>query len=148
MVTGGVPQPVPGLRRKALLAVLALNPGEVISTDRLIDVIWNGRPPATALNTLQRHVSALRGLLGGRDVIVARSPGYLLDLREGGTDLQVFTRLLAEARSITDPAQRVVDPRRSGIGSRSESASSASPATSARSSEPRGRFSAQVSSRE
>ena len=63
MVTGGDPRPVPGLRRGALLAVLALSPGDVVSTDRLIDIIWNGRPPVTALNTLQRHVSALRGLL-------------------------------------------------------------------------------------
>ena len=100
MVTGGVPRPVPGLRRGALLAVLALNPGDVISTDRLIDIIWNGRPPATALNTLQRHISALRGLLGDRDVIVARPPGYVLDLLDDGTDLQLFARLLASARSV------------------------------------------------
>jgi DNA-binding SARP family transcriptional activator len=106
VVTGGVPQPVPGLRRKALLAVLALSPGEVISTDRLIDVVWNGRPPATALNTLQRHVSALRALFADRDLIVARAPGYLLDLKDDGTDLQIFTRLLAEARSTSDPARR------------------------------------------
>ena len=105
MVTGGDPRPVPGLRRGALLAVLALSPGDVVSTDRLIDIIWNGRPPATALNTLQRHISALRGLLGDRDVIVARPPGYLLDLDDDGTDLQVFTRLLTRARSLPELRQ-------------------------------------------
>ena len=111
MVTGGDPRPVPGLRRGALLAVLALNPGDVISSDRLIDIIWNGRPPATALNTLQRHISALRGLIGGRDVIAARPPGYVLDLHDDGTDLQLFTRLLARARSVDDPARRASDLR-------------------------------------
>src|SRR5690348_10452556 len=59
VITGGVPRPVPGLRRRALLAVLALAAGEAISIDRLTDAVWNGRPPATALNTLQSHVSYL-----------------------------------------------------------------------------------------
>src|SRR5262245_49951481 len=66
VITGGVPQPVSGLRRRALLAVLGLSAGEVVSTDRLIDTVWAGAPPATAVNTLQSHVSYLRGLLGGR----------------------------------------------------------------------------------
>jgi DNA-binding SARP family transcriptional activator len=47
----GEPRPIPGLRRKAVLAALALNAGEVVSTDRLVDVVWGERAPATALNT-------------------------------------------------------------------------------------------------
>jgi DNA-binding SARP family transcriptional activator len=65
--------------------VLALAAGEVVSTDRLIEAVWNGRPPATAQNTLQSHVSYLRGLLGDRETIVARPPGYLLDIGADGT---------------------------------------------------------------
>jgi hypothetical protein len=38
---------------------------------------------------------------------VARPLGYLLRLAEDGTDLQIFTGLLAETRHITDPAGRV-----------------------------------------
>ena len=34
-------RPVSGLRRKAVLAVLALRVGEIVSTDRLIDVVWS-----------------------------------------------------------------------------------------------------------
>jgi DNA-binding SARP family transcriptional activator len=79
VVVGGVARPVTGLRRKAVLAVLALHRGDVVSSDRLADVIWGDEPPATARNTLQRHVSHLRGVLGGRTAIVARPPGYLLD---------------------------------------------------------------------
>ncbi|WP_189332849.1 AfsR/SARP family transcriptional regulator [Actinoplanes ianthinogenes] len=107
VITGGELRPVAGLRRRALLAVLALAAGEVVSTDRLIDAVWNGRPPATALNTLQSHVSYLRGLLGGRGTIVARPPGYLLDAGPGGTDLQVALHLIEESRRATDPARRV-----------------------------------------
>ena len=107
VIVGGVPRPVSGLRRRALLAVLALVAGDVVSTDRLIDAVWNGRPPATALNTLQSHVSYLRGLLGGRETIVARPPGYLLDVGADGTDLQVAVRLIDEGRRATQPAQKV-----------------------------------------
>jgi DNA-binding SARP family transcriptional activator/tetratricopeptide (TPR) repeat protein len=107
VIAGGVPRPVSGLRRRALLAVLALVAGEVVSTDHLIDAVWNGRPPATALNTLQSHVSYLRGLLGGRETIVARTPGYLLDVGADGTDLQVAVQLIEEGRRATQPAQKV-----------------------------------------
>src|SRR6266581_5612518 len=79
VVAGGAVRPVSGLRRKAVLAVLALQRGDIVSNDRLADVIWGDEPPATPLNTLQRHVSHLRQVLGSRDAIVARPPGYLLD---------------------------------------------------------------------
>jgi DNA-binding SARP family transcriptional activator/tetratricopeptide (TPR) repeat protein len=104
VITGGVPQPVSGLRRRALLAVLALSAGEVVSTDRLIDTVWNGSPPATALNTLQSHISYLRGLLGGRAAIVTRPPGYFLDVE---TDLQVAVRLIEEGRREAEPTTKV-----------------------------------------
>ena len=74
LVVDGAPRPVPGLRRKAVLAVLALQRGEVVSTDRLVDAVWAGGPPPTALNTLQSHVSYLRGVLGSKAAIVARRP--------------------------------------------------------------------------
>ena len=107
MIAGGVARPVSGARRRALLAVLALAAGEPVSTDRLIDAVWNGRPPATALNTLQSHVSYLRGLLGGRDAIVARPPGYLLDIGADGTDVQVAARLIEEGRRAEEPERKV-----------------------------------------
>ena len=52
VTVGGVPRPVAGLRRKAVLAVLGLAAGEIVSTDRLIDVVWDSKAPATAANTL------------------------------------------------------------------------------------------------
>ena len=36
VLVDGEPRPVRGLRRKAVLAVLALHGGEVVSTDRLV----------------------------------------------------------------------------------------------------------------
>ncbi|HEY7076322.1 MAG TPA: winged helix-turn-helix domain-containing protein, partial [Solirubrobacteraceae bacterium] len=49
-----------GPRQRALLAILLLHRGEVVSSDRLIDELWGERPPATAAKTLQGYVSHLR----------------------------------------------------------------------------------------
>ena len=49
-----------GPRQRALLAALLLHRGEVLNSDRLIDLIWGERPPATAAKTLQVYVSHLR----------------------------------------------------------------------------------------
>ncbi|MFI7122849.1 alpha/beta fold hydrolase [Amycolatopsis sp. NPDC049868] len=99
VVADGVVRPVRGLRRKALLAVLALRVGEIVSVDRLTDVVWGARPPTA--NTVQTHVSALRGMLGDRDAIVARSPGYVLN---AATDLAGAQQLIEQAGQTTDPA--------------------------------------------
>jgi DNA-binding SARP family transcriptional activator/Tfp pilus assembly protein PilF len=106
VTVGGVVRPIAGLRRKAVLATLGLAAGEVVSTDRLIDVVWGDKPPSTASNTLQSHVSYVRGVLGTRTAIVARPPGYVLDLGADATDVQVAERLISDARQSTDPVQR------------------------------------------
>jgi DNA-binding SARP family transcriptional activator/Tfp pilus assembly protein PilF len=103
----GVPREVPGLRRKAVLATLAVGRGEVVSTDRLIDTVWGTDPPATAMNTLQRHVSYLRQVLGGRDTIVARPPGYALALDDDSTDVAVAERLIRKGTAAGGHAERV-----------------------------------------
>ena len=41
VTVGGCPSGA-GLRRKAVLAALALHAGDVVSTDRLIDIVWGG----------------------------------------------------------------------------------------------------------
>jgi DNA-binding SARP family transcriptional activator/tetratricopeptide (TPR) repeat protein len=105
----GGSRPVNGLRRKAVLATLALHDGQVVSTDRLVDVVWGERAPATAVNSLQTHISYLRGVLGGREAILARSPGYLLNLGGDGTDAQAAERLLRQGRQAPDPAQGARD---------------------------------------
>src|SRR6188472_1258529 len=91
-----------GPRRRALLAVLLTRPNEVVSTDRLADVVWNGEPPSAAANVLQGHVSDLRKLLG-RDVIATRGGGYELVVEPERIDLRCFERLVADgSRALTD----------------------------------------------
>ena len=107
VMVDGAPQTVPGLRRRAVLATLALRAGEVVGTDQLVDAVWGTSVPSTAANTLQSHVSYLRHVLPGRSVIVARPPGYVLELGESGTDVQVAERLLRQGTQADDPAAGV-----------------------------------------
>ncbi|WP_345072517.1 AfsR/SARP family transcriptional regulator [Phytohabitans flavus] len=100
----GVARPVSGLRRKGVLAILALHAGTIVSVDRLVHAIWDEHPPATALNTLQRHMSYLRRVFGVRDAIVARPPGYALEIGAEATDAAVAERLIRQARQSEDSA--------------------------------------------
>ena len=102
MAPGG-PRPVPGLRRKTVLATLALHGGEIVSTGHLVDVVWGGTGSLVAENTLQSHMSHLRKALGSKAAILARPPGYLLDLGGDGTDVQVAERLLRQGTQSADP---------------------------------------------
>jgi len=66
-------------KQRALLALLALRAGEVVSTDRLVDDLWGETPPRAAIGSLQNLVSELRKLLGTH-LLVTRAPGYVLQL--------------------------------------------------------------------
>jgi DNA-binding SARP family transcriptional activator len=95
-----------GVKQRSLLAVLLLHANEVVSTDRLIDELWGGEPPATAAKSVQVYVSRLRKELGeGR--LVTRAPGYVLHVDPAELDLARFEQLLGEARrSSPDTAAR------------------------------------------
>jgi DNA-binding SARP family transcriptional activator len=107
VMVDGDPRPVRGLRRKAVLAVLALHGGEIVSTDQLTEAVWGQAAPPTAVNTIQSHMSYLRTVLGDKGAILARPPGYLLDLTDGGTDVREVERLLRQASQLPEPAEAV-----------------------------------------
>ena len=107
IVADGIPVRLNGVRRKALLAGLALSAGWVVENRRLIDLVWRESPPPETANALQRHISFLRKALGSRDALVARSPGYLLNLGAEPTDVHIVERLLREAAATPDPRQRL-----------------------------------------
>lgn len=66
-----------GARQRCLLAALAVQPGQVVSADRLVDIIWSSHPPAGAEGTLHSYVSRLRKSIGPHH-IETRPPGYAL----------------------------------------------------------------------
>src|SRR5712692_4903995 len=96
-IARGRPLKLGGPKQRRLLALLVLNAGRVVSVDRLVDGIWNGRPPASAENALQVQVSNLRKLLGPAAVLT-RAPGYLLDVHVDAVDARRFERLAREGR--------------------------------------------------
>ncbi len=87
-----------GAKQRALLAMLLLNPNQVVSRDRLIDALWEENPPDTAPKALQVHVSRLRRLLGS-DRIETRTPGYAIRVDLAELDAERFERLAAEGES-------------------------------------------------
>ncbi|HEX6673473.1 MAG TPA: BTAD domain-containing putative transcriptional regulator [Actinomycetes bacterium] len=107
VLVDGNPRPVQGLRRTAVLAALALEPGAVVSSDRLVDLVWGDGAPATAATTLQSHVSHLRRVLGDKAAIAARPPGYVLGAGDGVTDVQAAERLIRLAARSPDPCEQL-----------------------------------------
>jgi DNA-binding SARP family transcriptional activator len=92
-------------KQRALLALLLLHAGEVVSTDRLIEELWAGKPPKTAIGSLRNVISGLRKTLG-RDLLRTREPGYLLDVERERVDLHRFERLTAQAAESGEPERR------------------------------------------
>jgi DNA-binding SARP family transcriptional activator len=86
-----------GQKQRALLALLLLDAGRVVSVDRIVDALWGERPPKTAPTSLQNFVSHLRKVLGA-DILVTRPPGYLLRIAPEQLDLERFKMLVAEAK--------------------------------------------------
>jgi len=70
--TGGRAVPLAGRNRAAALAVLLLDNGKVVSTERLIAALWDDDPPATARRQAQNLAAALR-----RELAVLGAPGVL-----------------------------------------------------------------------
>ena len=92
VVREGVPARLgPQLRR--VLALLTVHADEVVSVDRLIDVLWGESPPASASHTLQTRVSELRSELGV-DRIETRAPGYRLRVDGAEVDSLRFDELV------------------------------------------------------
>jgi DNA-binding SARP family transcriptional activator len=90
---------------RALLAMLLLQPGQVVSTERLIAGLWGEEPPDRAANLVSVYVLRLRRLMGdpqGRK-LATRAPGYQLRLEAGDLDATVFEAAVRQGRqALTD----------------------------------------------
>jgi DNA-binding SARP family transcriptional activator len=92
----------PGVR--GVLAMLLLEPNQVVALERIVDVLWAHEPPASARTMVQGYVSRLRQQFGEIDPagtvrIVTSAPGYRLVVNEALIDVTVARALLAAARS-------------------------------------------------
>lgn len=89
-----------GPLQRALLAMLLLNVGRVVSREQLIDGLWGAAPPPRAGRSLETKVSRLRATLGDRAKVVARSGGYVLEAAAEEVDVYRFEQALDEGRTL------------------------------------------------
>jgi DNA-binding SARP family transcriptional activator/tetratricopeptide (TPR) repeat protein len=103
-------------RERCLLGLLLLDVGKVIPVDRLLDLLWDGDPPQTALKQLRVNVSRIRRRLGtdGTDDtgdtglrILTRGSGYVALTGLDNIDVHRFRHGLERAQKLIDPAERV-----------------------------------------
>ena len=97
---GEVALPVPRGRQRAVLAVLLLNAGRVVSVGEIAETLWGTAPLPSATATVRNYVKRLRRVLGDADQarIVTRSPGYVIRVDPGELDVARFEVLLEGAR--------------------------------------------------
>ncbi|WP_431916098.1 BTAD domain-containing putative transcriptional regulator [Nonomuraea jabiensis] len=89
---GQVPGPA---KHRTLLAALLLSARETVPVERLMSVVWDDRPPASAGSVLRVYVSALRKLVDGIHTVPG---GYLIDVERDEVDCHRFERLVGGAR--------------------------------------------------
>ncbi|MBS1697893.1 MAG: AAA family ATPase [Actinobacteria bacterium] len=100
---GGRELAVPGTLPRALIARLALTPGEAVGADRLVEDVW-ATPPDSATGAIRVYITRLRQR-GFENLLRGGRGGYALEVAPDAVDLLRFRALLAEAES-ADDAQR------------------------------------------
>ncbi|HYO20064.1 MAG TPA: AfsR/SARP family transcriptional regulator [Dermatophilaceae bacterium] len=96
---------------RQVLAMLALNAGQVVTARALTEELWEDAPRSAA-TTLQTYILQLRRNLGGaldgvserraKDVLVTRHVGYVLDVDPSCVDATAFEVLTSAGRSAFD----------------------------------------------
>ncbi|WP_412538896.1 tetratricopeptide repeat protein [Longispora sp. K20-0274] len=90
-------------RTRAVLGILLVRPGEIVSVGQFVDELWPDEPPAEARSLVHGYLSRLRRALraapDGADRLVTRKPGYLVRVADSELDLHRFEDLLGRARS-------------------------------------------------
>jgi WD40 repeat protein/DNA-binding SARP family transcriptional activator len=89
---------VSGRKPRAVLAVLLLHANEPVSPERLALALWGEEAPATAVSTVQVHISRLRKALGDGEFITTSSAGYRIRVEPGELDAERFERLVEDGR--------------------------------------------------
>jgi LuxR family maltose regulon positive regulatory protein len=98
-LAGGVPVPVRGAKQRALLALLALQRGQPVSADRLIDLLWGDGQAANPANALQAQIGQLRRTLGPAAILTTEA-GYALTAGPDEVDVVRFEQLVAKGQRL------------------------------------------------
>lgn len=98
-------------KQKAVLAVLLISANQVLSLDRLIEMLWGDQVPARAHGSLQAYVHNLRKVIepnravrSQAQVLVTRPPGYVLQIAPDELDATRFEFLVAQGHRLLTQA--------------------------------------------
>jgi DNA-binding SARP family transcriptional activator len=112
----GVPLDLGGPRQRAVLAMLVLHRGRLVSADQIVENLWADERPANAFASLQSYVSHLRRRLepdvaarARSGVIERQANGYCVRVPDDAVDAWRFEALLAEGG---DEVRRLTDALR------------------------------------
>jgi DNA-binding SARP family transcriptional activator/tetratricopeptide (TPR) repeat protein len=105
-----------GPRQAKMLAALLLDPNTVVVMERLVAVMWDEKPPATAIRQVQDALSGLRRNLAAcgapASLISTRRGGYQIHLAADQLDLLEFDRERHLAEEHEDPFETAAALRR------------------------------------
>jgi DNA-binding SARP family transcriptional activator/Tfp pilus assembly protein PilF len=97
------------LKARIALTVLVLNLGTIVSSEALIDRVWDSRPPHKARESLSVYVTRLRRVLRqvpGEPVrVISRAQGYRLEADPELVDLYQFRRLRRQAAALASEGE-------------------------------------------
>jgi DNA-binding SARP family transcriptional activator len=99
VVDGDRPVPLGGPKPRALLALLIIRRGEVVTVDQIVEALWPDGPPKSAEHSIQVYVSELRKALGDGVEIVTQPNGYALRLHDGSLDADRAEALATRGRA-------------------------------------------------
>ncbi|WP_446039086.1 AfsR/SARP family transcriptional regulator [Streptomyces sp. SID1121] len=95
-------------QQRAVLAVLLLNNGSLVSVNQFIDALWGGHPPTTAPALVRTYITGLRRALSPADCpIRTQSASYGLSVPVQSVDVERVRQLVSLAQETRDPGDRV-----------------------------------------
>lgn len=98
VLRGATTQRLPAGKPRRLLATLLLHPNQFVSTDLLVDALWDGRPPRSALANVRTYVRVLRGEIDAGGTLLHTLPaGYRITPDDGTLDADELAACVAEA---------------------------------------------------
>ncbi|HEX3289191.1 MAG TPA: AfsR/SARP family transcriptional regulator, partial [Mycobacterium sp.] len=103
----GAPVAIPGAKPRAILTMLGLHTGSVVSADTLVELLWSDDPPRTAGKALQTHISSLRRTLGDGFVLTEGAGWTLVETEVDASRYKAVARLGRDAAASGDTSQAV-----------------------------------------
>ncbi|WP_424063476.1 BTAD domain-containing putative transcriptional regulator, partial [Mycobacterium sp.] len=101
------PVTIPGAKPRAVLTMLGLHGGSVVSADALVELLWGEDPPRTAAKALQTHISSLRRALGDGFVLTEGTGWTLAESEVDASRYKSVARLGRDAAAVGDTGQAV-----------------------------------------